>query len=134
MVEWLRSLTCNQMTKTLSHKFFSQDANNLILIGKLIAADIALNNSKRFPCSLVWPESKGVITNLLFVRESIESNEQKNWDIEESVQFDSIAAIDNQVLPIKPESPEMRSYLKRIDSFVATVLAESIKVAEGANA
>lgn len=59
LVEQVRSLKPNQMTKNLSHRFFSQDANNLIVLGKLIAYDIAFNNSTRFPVQGVWPDTAG---------------------------------------------------------------------------
>lgn len=100
LVEQVRSLKPNQMTKNLSHRFFSQDANNLIVIGKLIAYDIAFNNSTRFPVQGVWPDTAGSTSNFLFATEKIESDAQQNWDVEESTQFETLVAIDNQIFSI----------------------------------
>ena len=133
-MEQLPALKWNQMTKNLSYKFFCQDANNLITIGKVMASDITLNFSKRFPCNQIWPESKGAVSNFLFVTEPLESNTSVEWDVEENTQFESLAAIDNELFPYLENSKELKVYLKRIDSFIATVLAESSKVANGANA
>ena len=88
----------------MSHKFFAQDANNLIAIGKILAADIALNNSNRFPSSYIWPEAKGSVSNFLFVTEPVDKDSSTNWDTEEVVTFETVAAIDNKITAIPPDS------------------------------
>ena len=70
------------MNKQLSSKFFSQDANNLISIGKLIAYDIAMNNPTRFPIQSIWPKFQGNIKNILFATEKPEYIKAEEWDKE----------------------------------------------------
>jgi hypothetical protein len=104
LIEWLRSLQCNSLTKNLSHKFFSQDANNLIAIGKILAADIAFNNSNRFPSSYIWPESKGGVSNILIVIEAPDGDKAENWDSDEVVTFETVATIDSKLTAIAADS------------------------------
>lgn len=56
-----------------------------------------------------------------------------NDDSDEVLNFETLAAIDNKLNAIPQESSLLRTYLKKIDSFIANILSESHKVADGAN-
>jgi hypothetical protein len=60
------------MGKARATKFFKEDANNLIMIGRLVAADICLNNSDRFPIEMIWA-TRGNTHNILFKVASVTS-------------------------------------------------------------
>jgi hypothetical protein len=66
--EYVPALQCPMMDKQRCADFFQLDANNLIDIGKLIAVDICLNNSDRFPITQFWPQQpkQGTQKNLMF--------------------------------------------------------------------
>jgi hypothetical protein len=74
--EYIQSLTCDQMLVDRATKFFTHDSNNLIALGRLVAADIAFNNSDRFPLDLIWA-TKGNSGNFLFSLQSVQSNDLK---------------------------------------------------------
>jgi len=81
-------------------RFFKHDANNLLMIGRLVAADICLNNSDRFPVELIW-KTKGNTTNMLFKVTSVTSKNIRD-DIDDcGLEFDTLCAIDNSSNPIK---------------------------------
>jgi len=69
-----------------------------------LATDIAFNNSNRFPSSYIWPDSKGGVSNILIVTEAPDGDTAENWDSEEMVTFETVAAIDNKLTAIAPDS------------------------------
>ena len=111
------------MGRARATKFFKQDANNLIMIGRLVAADICLNNSDRFPVKMIWATS-GNTHNMLFKVTTVTS-ENLRQDIDDvSLEFDTLFAIDNSSNPIKQSYDAYIPYLKSIDKFVSYLLGE----------
>jgi hypothetical protein len=77
-----------------ANKFFAEDTNNLIALGRLVATDIAFNNPDRFPINMVW-DGKGNAGNFLFGLESVGSIDLREDLSRCDFEFGTLVAIDN---------------------------------------
>ena len=97
--EYIPAVTLHNMGSNRADRCFNvayPDASNrLINIGKIIAADIVLNNPDRMP--MIW-DNHGNSTNLLFeikTDEKIDDEKIANMDYSE-FSFQNTVAIDNK--------------------------------------
>lgn len=102
-------------------------SNRLINIGKIIAADICVNNPDRMP--MIW-DNHGNSTNLLFeisTDEKIDQDKIANMDYSE-FSFQQTVAIDNKCFCMHQNDmgsiQYLKEYLKRIEGFFEAVFKD----------
>ena len=113
---------------------FPDASNRLINIGKMIAADVCVNNPDRIP--MIW-DNHGNSTNILFeinTDEKVDQDKIENMDYAE-FQFADSVAIDNKVFCIiqndRANINYLKDYLRRIESFIQAVFTDLRAIING---
>jgi hypothetical protein len=138
LYEYIPSLQLADLGPKRAHLCFEGvtkiDRERLLDIGRIISADIFLNNGDRFP--MIW-ENSGNSNNILFqikldnVFEEEEMFDQDNLDIE----FLHACSIDTRVVCIKSDTPQakqnLHNHLTRLGKFLEKIFNDLRQIMKG---